>query len=260
VVGTPYTAPVTVVGNGNLGMGWTVSAGALPPGLTMPFDGTLGNTTISGTPTAVGTSTFTLKVGDTDGFRPDRSTTRQYTLAVVAALSAAPTGSIPTGIVGRPMLVTPATATGGLAPYTWSVASGTIPPGLALDPASGALAGRPTAAGSFSFSLGVSDAGGRTATTDVTMTVVRALDLVTSKLPSATVDKSYKATLRVRGGQAPRAFSVTGGKLPSGAEAEREDRCRQRQAEGRGHVPFRITVRDALGQRSSERVTLSVRA
>ena len=260
VVGTPYTAPVSVVGNGGLGMGWQVSAGALPPGLTMPFDGTPGNTTISGTPTAVGTSTFTLKVGDTDGFRPDRSTTRQYTLAVVAALSAAPTGTIPTGIVGRPMLVTPATATGGLAPYTWSVASGTIPPGLALDPASGALAGRPTAAGSFSFSLGVSDAGGRTATADASMTVVQALDLVTSKLRPATVDKSYKATLRVRGGQAPRAFSVTGGKLPSGLKLNAKTGVISGKPKAAGTFRFRVTVRDALGQRSSERITLSVRA
>jgi putative Ig domain-containing protein len=260
VVGTPYSAPVSVVGNHGVGMGWKVSAGALPAGLTLAPDGSPGDSTISGTPTTVGISTFTVKVGDIDGFTPDRSTTQQYTLAVVAALAAAPTGTIPTGIVGRPMLVTPATATGGLAPYTWSVASGAIPPGLTLDPASGALAGRPTAAGLFSFSLGVSDAGGRTATVDASMTVVGALDLVTTKLRPATVGKSYKATLRVRGGQAPRAFSVTGGKLPSGLKLNARTGVIGGKPKAAGTFRFRITARDALGQRSSERLTLSVRA
>jgi Putative Ig domain len=260
VVGTPYTAPVSVVGNGNLAMGWKVSAGALPAGLTLAPDGAPGNTTISGTPTTVGTSTFTVKVGDVDGFTPDRSTTKQFTLAVVAALSAAPTGPIPTGIVGRPMLLTPLTATGGLAPYTWSVASGTLPPGLALAPASGSLEGRPTAAGSFSFSLGVSDAGGRTATADASMTVVRALDLVTRKLRRATVDESYKATLRVRGGQAPRTFFLSGGKLPSGLKLNTRTGVVSGKPKAAGTFRFRITVTDALGMRSSERLTLSVRA
>ena len=260
LVGTPYTAPVSVVGNGGLGMGWQVSAGALPAGLTLAPAGSPGDSTISGAPTTVGATTFTVKVGDTDGFRPDRSTTRQYTLAVVAPLAAAPATSLPTGIVGRRFSGTPATATGGLAPHTWSVASGSIPPGLALNPSSGALVGSPTAAGSFSFSLRVSDADGRTAAADAAITVVGALDLVTSKLPSATVDKSYKATLRVRGGQTPRTFTVTGGKLPSGLKLNAKTGVISGKPKTAGAFRFRVTVRDALGQRSSERLTLSVRA
>lgn len=263
-VGTPYSATLTVVGTGGLGMGWRIVSGSLPPGLTMvdglPSGTPGGQTSISGTPTATGTYTFTVKVGDTDGFMPDRSTTRQYTLAVVAQLAAAPAGTLPRGIVGRRISVTPATATGGLAPYTWSVAGGTIPPGLALNPASGALAGSPTAAGSFSFSLNVSDADGHTATADASMTVVNALDLVTSKLRPATVDESYKATLRVRGGQAPRTFAVTVGKLPSGLKLNAKTGVISGKPKTAGTFRFRITVRDALGQRSSERLTLSVHA
>lgn len=42
-------------------------------------------------------------------------------------------------------------ASGGTAPYSWTIASGSLPPGLALDPASGNITGTPTAAGSYPF-------------------------------------------------------------------------------------------------------------
>lgn len=49
-------------------------------------------------------------------------------------------------------------ATGGTAPYTFSVVSGTLPPGLTLDEDTGVLSGTPTTAGSYSFGVQVADA------------------------------------------------------------------------------------------------------
>ncbi len=172
LVGAPYAAPLSVVGNSGLGMGWKVSAGSLPAGLAIAPDGTPADTKISGTPTTVGTSTFTVKVGDTDGFLPDRSTTRQYTLAVVAPFAVTAAASkLPTGIVGKVYRGTPATAAGGLSPYTWAVSGGTLPAGLTLDPATGALVGRPTTAGSYALSIRATDADGRMGTADVAITI-----------------------------------------------------------------------------------------
>jgi hypothetical protein len=245
-VGTPYSATLTVVGTGGLGMGWTIVSGSLPPGLTLvdglPSGTPGGQTSISGTPTATGTYTFTVKVGDTDGTLgcADRDNPHGHR---------------------RPSDERDAGDRNGW-PGSLHVEGGERHDSarVGLDPASGALEGRPTAAGSFSFSLGVSDAGGRTATADASMTVVRALDLVTRRLGPATVDKSYKATLRVRGGQAPRAFSVTGGKLPAGLKLNAKTGVISGKPKTADTFRFRITVRDALGQRSSERLTLSVRA
>lgn len=47
-------------------------------------------------------------------------------------------------------------ASGGTAPYTWAVTSGTLPAGITLS-TTGTLAGTPTATGSFSFVVTVTD-------------------------------------------------------------------------------------------------------
>lgn len=61
-------------------------------------------------------------------------------------------------------------ADGGHPPYTWSLASGALPPGIALYP-SGALLGRPTAAGTYTFTARVTDLSLRTFDRSVTITV-----------------------------------------------------------------------------------------
>ncbi|MFG1868743.1 Ig domain-containing protein [Micromonospora arborensis] len=63
------------------------------------------------------------------------------------------------------------TVTDGTAPYAWTVSAGTLPPGLTLAPASGLLAGTPTTAGSYSFTVRVTDASGLSATQAVTVQI-----------------------------------------------------------------------------------------
>ena len=62
---------------------------------------------------------------------------------------------------------------GGTAPFTWSVTAGTLPPGLAMDPATGAITGTPTAAGTFNFTVQVADSSqpALTATQPQTITI-----------------------------------------------------------------------------------------
>jgi hypothetical protein len=65
---------------------------------------------------------------------------------------------------------------GGTAPFTWSVATGTLPPGLTLDPGSGAITGTPTAAGTFDFTVMVVDSTQPSLTATQTQTITIAPD------------------------------------------------------------------------------------
>ena len=67
-------------------------------------------------------------------------------------------------------------ARGGTRPYTWSVAAGSLPPGLRLDLAAGSIQGTPTAAGNFPLTVRVTDAGSpnhQVAARDVTIHIQR---------------------------------------------------------------------------------------
>jgi hypothetical protein len=77
------------------------------------------------------------------------------------------TSALPAATVGSPYSQT-LSASGGTPPYHWSVASGSLPPGLTLSDA-GLLAGTPTTAGNYSFGVGVSDA--NTAGAQATLTL-----------------------------------------------------------------------------------------
>lgn len=99
------------------------------------------------------------------------------TLTVVPAAPPAPsittTSPLPGTTAGTAYSTTIAGG-GGTPPYTWSVTSGALPGGLTLDPATGALTGTPTAAGTFNFTVTLTDNAAQTATRAFTLVVAAA--------------------------------------------------------------------------------------
>jgi len=71
-------------------------------------------------------------------------------------------------------------ATGGVSPYAWSVSAGSLPDGITLDAATGVLAGTPTAPGTASFTVEVTDDDQQTATEATTLVVAPAITLAAS--------------------------------------------------------------------------------
>jgi hypothetical protein len=111
-------------------------------------------------------------------------------------------------------------ASGGIAPYTWSVTNGALPAGLSLNPATGAIAGKPTAPGTAIFRVNVSDAENPSvsASQGLSITVTVALLAITtvSVLPGLTPGMPYSVKLAADGGLTPYTWSITQGSLPAG--------------------------------------------
>jgi beta-lactamase superfamily II metal-dependent hydrolase len=101
-------------------------------------------------PTSVGPKSATLAIGSLNGG------TRLIALSgQVACPTLSISGALPAGIVGASYLQT-LVGNGGTAPYTFSIASGSLPPGLLLD-SSGTVSGSPTTGGTFAVTIAVAD-------------------------------------------------------------------------------------------------------
>ena len=79
------------------------------------------------------------------------------------------------------------TVEGGTPAYTWSVSSGSLPPGLTMDPATGAITGTPTAVGEFQLSVTVVDSTQPALTATQAQTVTIAACQVATTVPPTTV-------------------------------------------------------------------------
>jgi len=159
-LGAAYHADLVVIG-GSGDESWSIVSGALPPGLALAS----GSGAISGTPTAVGAATFTVRASSSDG----QTATADLHVTVGPGPVTVVTGSLPAAQVGAPYDAT-LTATGGDgATYAWSVLAGALPAGLSLS-AGGVISGTPTAEGASIVTVQAESAG-RSASRDVTLSV-----------------------------------------------------------------------------------------
>jgi uncharacterized protein (TIGR03437 family) len=155
-VGTAYRLQLNVTG-GRAPYAYRI-LGTLPAGLTLSSSGLL-----SGTPTAVGSQTFSVQVTDVSG----TSVAKTFTLSVAnLRYTGQPSLSL---FAQEPVNVTLA-AEGGTPPYRWSVISGVLPAGIALSEA-GVLTGTATGAITANLTVRLIDGGGRTLEIPLTITV-----------------------------------------------------------------------------------------
>lgn len=204
--GAAYSQTATATG-GTAPYNFTISAGALPAGITLSSAGAL-----SGTPTATGTFNFTVQARDANNCTGSRAYTLQITCPTI---SIAPT-VLPDGEVGTPYSQT-LTGSGGVAPYSFSILTGALPAGLTLSLV-GALSGTPTAFGTFNFIVQASDANNCTGTRNYVLTINQTCPAITvnpPSLPNGTVGTSYNQTLTATGGAPAYTYTVMAGALPT---------------------------------------------
>jgi len=168
-VGTFFNEYVTSSGgSGPTPYTWKLVSGSLPSGLSLNNFGVY-SAQIAGTPKQTGTSTFTLQV--TDGARDTAQQAFSLTINPPRPLVITSGPCCPDGTVGT-AYHTNFFADGGVQPYTWSIPSGQLPPGLTVDkrvPAG--LSGTPTTAGTFTFTVAVTDKAGTQTTEPGSITI-----------------------------------------------------------------------------------------
>ncbi len=136
-------------GGGTSPYSYSVSSGALPAGLVLSSGGLL-----SGTPTVSGSFSFTVTATDSTGGGA-ASGSQAYTLSVNAATILLGPATLPPAAIFAPYSQT-LTASGGVAPYTYALSSGSLPAGMSLSSA-GVLAGTPASGGAFTFTVTATD-------------------------------------------------------------------------------------------------------
>jgi hypothetical protein len=144
---------------------WSVVSGSLPSGITLSSGGLL-----SGTPSSLGVFNFTVQV--TSSGAQQQVAAQPFRLQVISALTITNASTLPNGTFSV-LYSTTLGATGGVAPYTWTQTSGTLPDGLQLS-TSGLISGIPSRSGVFTFTVQTADSSNLTTTGVFTISIAAA--------------------------------------------------------------------------------------
>lgn len=134
---------------------WTLVSGSLPPGLQMiPFTGADYQLNFQGNPTQSGTYNFAIQAKD-----PNFRFQTNASIVILPAALKLTDGLMQIGVVGQPFDHTVA-VTGGAPPYTFTVTSDSLPPGLQFNSTTGQIQGTPQSAGLTQFTVTLKDSSG----------------------------------------------------------------------------------------------------
>lgn len=257
-VGSVYTA-TTLAATGGSGTGYSFAlqnGSSLPAGLTLSSAGK-----ITGTPTAAGTSTFTVVVTDS----ASNTATLAMSIIVKPGITISTATTLPTAYVGSAYAQMVAATGGSGTGYTWTVASGsTLPSGLTLSTA-GDLSGTPTAAATASFTIQVTDSASNTAKSTFSLTISPGISITTSTtLPYGYQNAVYSpVTLAATGGSgAPYTWTwaaASGSSVPAGLALSTAGVISGTPTAS-GDFTIAITAKDGASNTATANFTLKVEA
>jgi large repetitive protein len=270
-VGQPYSLQLRAL-FGCDNYRWEIVNGGLPAGLTLSSSGL-----VSGTPASAGKTEpwvvvhdLTAAEGGPSWCGGDNHSERQFVFTTVPGLSIE-TQSVPGGTIGQSYsvqfsaisLISTNPRQGSPASATWSVQSGTLPPGVTLSSA-GVLSGTPTAEGSYTFVVRAVGGGGA-ADTETETLVVRQPVAASSPFvggaaaPKAEVGVPFTASQSATGGSGTFTWSIASGALPAGLQLA-PDGTVSGTPTAPGRVTFAIRVTDSEGRVATVNGTLVVAA
>ncbi|QGM46128.1 Ig domain-containing protein [Methylocystis heyeri] len=153
----------------------------------------------------------------------------------------------------------PSVSTGGVGPYTFAVTGGSLPPGLALNTATGVISGTPTSAGSYSFTVTATSAdgfvGSHTYTPKFIAGASGTLTMSPTYLPDGQIGTIYNQFVSVANGTSPYTYAVTSGALPPGVTLDATLGILYGVPTTAGATSFTITATDSTGLTGSQTYT-----
>ena len=250
VVGTAYSQTISA-SNGTSPYTFAVSSGTPPSGLSLSASGVL-----SGTPSSATSATFTVQATDAYGCVG----TLSYTVLPVCPAFTITPSTMAVGTTGSAYSQA-LNVTGGTAPYTWSLQSGTLPAGLSLASSSGILSGTPTASNGAGTALTfkATDVYGCAATMSYTLKICPIITVTPASLITGTVGSAYTASMSSSGGATPITYAVTAGSLPAGLSMSTAGVISGIPTASNGAgTSFTVTATDANGCPGSVVTTLKI--
>jgi hypothetical protein len=243
---------------------WSQPAGTLPTGLSLSPAGV-----ITGTPTDAGGFSFTVQVTD--------STPSSGTKILSVSVNPTPsivTTNLPDGEVNALYPTTTIAVAGGTPPISWSKTSGALPPGISLNTGSGVLSGTPSASGTYSFAITVTDAiqtqqAAPGVARTFTLTIRDLVNISTTTLAGGSKGTYYSQAVTTRNpttgvasGVAPYTWSVVGlGGLPDGlslGSATGDTNIISGTPSSAGTFSFTVQAVDSIGTASQKTLSITV--
>lgn len=202
-----YSDSFTAV-NATTPLTWTITSGALPPGLSLnPNTGQ-----VSGTPTGSGVANFSVTV--TDQHSPPQTDTKTGSISITSQLILGQNQNL-TAIIGQ-QFFGGIFVTGGTLPYTYTIVSGQLPPGISLN--NGNFFGAPTQLGDFPLTVQVQDS------TNPPYVLTGPVDIKVNPVPlvsqavflTAPIGLPLHSAITVSGGTRPYTWAAPTGNFPPG--------------------------------------------
>lgn len=153
------------------------------------------------------------------------------------------------------------TASGGTAPYAYTVIAGALPTGLALNGSTGAITGTPTVAGGYDFTIGATDANSQTGSRRYTGTVgTAAITISPSAMPAMTQGQAVSQAFTASGGSGGYTWTLDSGALPAGLSLNGATGVVFGTPTGSGAYVFTLRATDAYGNSGTQTLSGSITA
>ncbi len=165
--------------------------------------------------------------------------------------------TLPAGTLGTAYAQT-VSATGGNGSYTFSVSAGSLPAGLALNAATGAITGTPTTAATSNFTITATDGLGATGARAYSVTVNAAIAVNPATMPTAMLGAAYSQTVVATGGTGSYVFTVSAGSLPAGLTLNAATGVISGTPTTAATSNFTITATDGVGATGQRAYALTV--